>query len=144
MDNILGHWGIILLIAVCAVKFAKMAAKFAGMAKKASENDAAPSIETAERAYGENVGKEAHMPKVERRVAAAPTPAKRQMRVKKSSGMEAEADTAGHIANEKTGGKIIGIEKSDSPAAVSVSCDDFDLRKAVIYSEVLTPKFKEE
>jgi len=138
MDEILEHLGIILLIVI------SVAAKIVRTAKKASKSEAAPSIETAEPAYGEIIGKKVYIPKVEKQVAAAPVPTKKQKKAVRSSGMNAESNAAGYIANEKSNKKSFGFERSDSQAAVSVSGADFDLRKAVIYSEILTPKFKEE
>ncbi len=138
MDDILEHLGIILLIVI------SVAAKIVRTAKNASKSEAAPSIETGEPAYGEIIGKEAYIPKIKKQTAAVPMSAKRQKNAKKSSGMGTDSNTAGYRADEKPNEKSIGFEKSDSQAALSVSDDDFDLRKAVIYSEILTPKFKEE
>lgn len=103
----------------------------------------APSAETKEPVFEEAARKERNTTFSEIEptyILTTPMETKKQ----KKKGMPANKPnrTEHHAAEEKqrTHNNAADTEK----AKPAVSIDDFDLRKAIIYSEIMTPKFKEE
>lgn len=137
MEDILENLGIVLLIVI------SVAAQIAKAAKKASKVRNAPSAETEESVFEEAARKERNTTFSEIEptyILTTPMETKKQ----KKKGIPANKlnRTEHHAAEEKqrTHNKAANTEK----AKPAVSIDDFDLRKAIIYSEIMTPKFKEE
>lgn len=138
MEDILENLGIILLIVI------SVAVQIAKAAKKASKVRNAPSAETEKPVFEEAARKERNTTFSEIEptyILTTPLETKKQ----KKKGMPANkpSHTEQHHATEekqRTHNKAADTEK----AKPAVSIDDFDLRKAIIYSEIMTPKFKEE
>lgn len=138
MEDILENLGIVLLIVI------SVAAQIAKAAKKASKVRNAPSAETEESVFEEAARKERNTTFSEIEptyILTTPMETKKQ----KKKGMPANKPShteQHHAAEEKqrTHNNAADTEK----AKPAVSIDDFDLRKAIIYSEIMTPKFKEE
>lgn len=137
MKDILENLGIVLLIVI------SVAAQIAKAAKKASKARNTPSAETDEPVFEEVARKERDTTFSEIEptyILTTPMETKKQ----KKKGMPANKPnrTEHNAAEEKqrTHNKAVDTEK----AKPAVSIDDFDLRKAIIYSEIMTPKFKEE
>lgn len=134
MDDIFEHLGIILLIVISVV------AQIVKTAKKAAKSSGMPTEETNGHPTYEDIIKEIRKPRSEKRTITAPMTANKKKKVKKSSETEIKSNPAAHTAIEKSNDKSADTEILKQ----SNTIDDFDLRKAVIYSEILTPKFKEE
>ncbi len=137
MEDILENLGIVLLIVI------SVAAQIAKAVKKASKVRNAPSAETEEPALAENADKKKNTTFSEiEPTYILTTPMKTKKQKKKGIPANKPNRTEHHAAEEKqrTHNKTTDTEK----AKPAVSIDDFDLRKAIIYSEIMTPKFKEE
>lgn len=137
MEDILENLGIVLLIVI------SVAAQIAKAVKKASKARNTPSAETEEPVFEEAAREERDttFSEIEQTyILTTPMETKKQ----KKKGMPANKPnrTEHHAAEEeqRTYNKTTDTEK----AKPAVSIDDFDLRKAIIYSEIMTPKFKEE
>lgn len=137
MEDILENLGIVLLIVI------SVAAQIAKAAKKASKVRNAPSTETEEPVFEETARKGRNTTFSEIEPTYIPTtPMETKKQKKKGIPANKPNRTEHHAAEEKqrTHNKAADTEK----AKPAVSIDDFDLRKAIIYSEIMTPKFKEE
>ena len=137
MEDILENLGIILLIVI------SVAAQIAKAAKKASKVRNAPSAETEKPVFEEAARKERNTTFSEiEPTYTLTTPMETKKQKKKVMPANKPNRTEHHAAEEKqrTYNNAADIEK----AKPAVSIDDFDLRKAIIYSEIMTPKFKEE
>ncbi len=137
MKDILENLGIVLLIVI------SVAAQIAKAVKKTSKAKTAPSAETEESVFEEAARKERDTTFSEIEptyILTTPMETKKQ----KKKGIPANKPnlTGHHAAEEKPHphNKAADTEK----AKPAVPIEDFDLRKAIIYSEIMTPKFKEE
>lgn len=131
MDDIFEHLGIILLIVISVV------AQIAKTAKKASkENNAPSSAEMEEHTDGKIIGTLTEIkPKVKKHT---PMKTKSPKKSATPSNIDNNSNLIGNFAPQKSKSEV---KNSETP---TVSIDDFDIRKAIIYSEIMTPKFKEE
>lgn len=137
MEDILENLGIVLLIVI------SVAAQIAKAVKKASKARNTPSAETDEPVFERTAGKERDTTFSEIELTYIPTtPMETKKQKKKGIPANKPNRTEHHAAEEKqrTHNNAADTEK----AKPAVSIDDFDLRKAIIYSEIMTPKFKEE
>lgn len=138
MEDILENLGIILLIVI------SVAAQIAKAAKKASKVRNVPSTETKEPVFEEAARKERNTTFSEiEPTYTLKTPMETKKQKKKGISANKPSHTEQHHAAEekqRTHNNAADIEK----AKPATSIDDFDLRKAIIYSEIMTPKFKEE
>lgn len=137
MEDILENLGIVLLIVI------SVAAQIAKTVKKASKARNTPSAETDEPVFERTAGKERDTTFSEIKPTYIPTtPMETKKQKKKGIPANKPNRTEHHAAEEKqrTHNNAADTEK----AKPAVSIDDFDLRKAIIYSEIMTPKFKEE
>ena len=133
MDDIYENLGIILLIVISVV------AQVTKTAKKAAKSKGTPSVDINEPAYEEMTGKEIRRPNVKVQRAKSKTAATNHKKIEKPFEIGTKSNTKQHLADETNS---IKSESGNTKPAVSI--DDFDLRTAVIYSEIMTPKFKEE
>lgn len=136
MEDILENLGIVLLIVI------SVAAQIAKAAKKASKARNTPSAETDEPVFEEVARKERDTTFSEIEptyILTTPMETKKQ----KKKGIPAnKPNRTEHTAEEKQRAHNRAVDADKAKPAVSI--DDFDLRKAIIYSEIMTPKFKEE
>ncbi len=137
MDDIFENLGIILLIVI------SVAAQIAKVAKKASKNAETPSVEqdapaqegtAAQNTYGDTTFSDVR-PKVMQHILS--TSAKRKKQKKNPASPDLNRV---HTAENKPKDEAADTDN----AKPAVSADDFDIRQAIIYSEIMAPKFKEE
>ena len=137
MEDILENLGIVLLIVI------SVAAQIAKAVKKASKARNTPSAETDEPVFERTAGKERNTTFSEIEPTYIPTtPMETQKQKKKGIPTNKPNRTEHHAAEEKPHPHNMAADAEKAKPAASV--DDFDLRKAIIYSEIMTPKFKEE
>lgn len=137
MEDILENLGIVLLIVI------SVAAQIAKATKKAFKVRNAPSAETEEPVFEEAVRKERDTIFSEIEPTYIPTtPMETKKQKKKGIPANKPNRTEHHAAGEKPHPHNRRADTEKAKPAVSI--DDFDLRKAIIYSEIMTPKFKEE
>lgn len=137
MEDILENLGIVLLIVI------SVAAQIAKAAKKASKVRNAPSAETEKPAFEEAARKERDTTFSEiEPTYIQTTPMETKKQKKKGIPANKTNRTEHHAAEEKQ--RMHNNAADTEKAKPTVSIDDFDLRKAIIYSEIMTPKFKEE
>lgn len=137
MEDILENLGIVLLIVI------SVAAQITKTAKKASKARNAPSAKTEKPTFAETADQErdTKFSEIEPTYILT-TPMETKKQKKKGIPANKPNRTEHHAAEDKphSQNKAADTEKT----APAVSIDDFDLRKAIIYSEIMTPKFKEE
>ncbi len=126
MDDILENLGIILLIAI------SVTVQIVKMAKKAAKNGKATlPADMEESVYDNSTTNESN---TRRNVFTTSAKTAKRKPDKTLSNIDSKPNRTNNTAKPK-------IEQSNTETGRT---DDFDLRKAVIYSEILTPKFKEE
>lgn len=145
MDEIFEHLGIVLLIII------SVAAQIIKVAKRAAKKNETPSVETDTPApHADTVGRTpierkplidttTFSPKPEFEYTfSVPVKPKKQKKAKAQSHKPMQsAEQTG-----KTEPKRVAADTEKAKPAVSA--DNFDIRQAIIYSEIMTPKFNEE
>lgn len=137
MEDILENLGIVLLIVI------SVAAQITKTVKKASKARNAPSAKTEKPPFAETAGKE--MDTIFSEIESTyilTTPMETKKQKKKGIPANKPNRTEHHAVEDKTHSQNKAADTEKATPAVSI--DDFDLRKAIIYSEIMTPKFKEE
>lgn len=141
MDEFFEHLGIVLLIIIGAV------AQITKFTRKAGKNDETPSVETdtpiphvdtaGRRPYFDNTTTSSPKPEFEY-TFTPPMKTKKQKKAKASSHKPIQpAEQTGKTETER-------VAADAEKTGTAVSADNFDIRQAIIYSEIMTPKFNEE
>lgn len=147
MDEIFEHLGIALLIIISAV------AQIIKFTKKADKSKGTPSAETEADIPAPHTDTVGRMP-IERKPLADTTtfsprpefeytfsvPVKSKKPKKAKASSHKPMQSAGQTG--KTAPKRVAADTEKANPAVSA--DNFDIRQAIIYSEIMTPKFNEK